>query len=99
MARYCGENVAFNLDSHYPPSKLTQLKEADDFRPRISFAYDDDENDTVSTIDFDTFSVAVTEVEDKKGIFAKICTAISKKIGSFGSFVLSCQICPLAKRH
>ncbi|CAA7265283.1 unnamed protein product [Cyclocybe aegerita] len=88
MARYCGENVAFTLDLHDVPSKLTQLKEAEDFRPRISFAYDD-ENDVsraqtallppfhgscrvlknVSTIDFDTFSVSVAEVEDEKGFF------------------------------
>ncbi|KAJ3509344.1 hypothetical protein NLJ89_g5265 [Agrocybe chaxingu] len=83
MARYCGE--VLTIDSLSSPSAYMEYSKTEDFRPNISFVYNADEVDassilvafefcltfpqTVSTIDFDTFSVSIveSEVQEEKG--------------------------------
>ncbi|CAA7265286.1 unnamed protein product [Cyclocybe aegerita] len=93
MASYCGEIVTFPPSSYYSPEKLMQIGKTDDFRPQISFTYNIGQNDTVSLIDFDTFSVStssVTEVEEKPGFWSRVRCAILSKMASVGRFILSC---------
>ncbi|KAJ3517125.1 hypothetical protein NLJ89_g696 [Agrocybe chaxingu] len=95
MASYCGEIVTIPPSSYYSPEKLMHIGKIDDFRPQISFAYNIGQNDTVSLIDFDTFSVStgsVTEVEEKPGFWSRVRYAISSKIASIGRYLRCCCV-------
>ncbi|CAA7260502.1 unnamed protein product [Cyclocybe aegerita] len=88
MARYCGE--VLTIDSLSSPSGYMEYSKTEDFRPNISFVYNADKVETVSTIDFDTFSVSIveSEVQEEKGFYRRACAAILKKLAGFASYVL-----------